>query len=166
MRARDIMTRDPQCCRREDTARRAAEVMRDTDCGVVPVIDDAGRIVGIVTDRDLAIRAIAAGMSADTEISELMTPSPMTSTADDDLRDVERKMAEFQIRRIPIVDAGGRCLGIISQADIARAAGKSDSAVSEEEIALVIEQISEPAHRNRSRGELGGTETGAMQQQF
>ena len=62
MRARDIMTRDPQCCRREDTARRAAEVMRDKDCGVVPIIDDARRVIGIVTDRDLAIRAIAARM--------------------------------------------------------------------------------------------------------
>jgi CBS domain-containing protein len=60
-------------------------------------------------------------------------------------------MAELQVRRIPIVDAGGRCLGIISQADIARAAGR-DNTVSEQEIALVLEQISEPAHPQRSRG--------------
>jgi len=165
MRARDIMTRDPQCCQREDTARRAAEVMRDCDCGVLPVVDEARRVIGIVTDRDLAIRGIAAGKGPDTRLADLMTPMPKSCSADDDLRDVERKMAELQVRRIPIVDAGGRCLGIISQADIARAAGR-DNSVSGEEIALVIEQISEPAHRNRARGDEGISETGAMQPQF
>ncbi|HEY3133652.1 MAG TPA: CBS domain-containing protein [Gemmatimonadaceae bacterium] len=165
MRARDIMTRDPQCCRREDTARRAAEVMRDSDCGVIPVIDEARRVIGIVTDRDLAIRGIAAGKGPEARLADLMTPMPKTCSADDDLRDVERKMAEFQVRRIPIVDAGGRCLGIIAQADIARAAGR-DNSVSEQEIALVVEQISEPTNRNRSRPEGGVSETGEMQQQF
>ena len=151
MRAKDIMTKDPQCCRPEETARRAAEVMRDFDCGVIPVIDESRRLVGVITDRDLAIRGIAVGKGPDTRLSELMTPNARTCGADDDLRDVERKMAELQIRRIPIIDAGGRCLGIISQADIARAAGNGDNGVSEEEIARVVEQISEPAHRSRSR---------------
>jgi len=159
------MTKDPQCCRREETARRAAEVMRDYDCGVVPVIDEARRVVGIITDRDLAIRAIAAGKSVDTKLSELMTPMASTCLADDDLRDVERKMVELQVRRIPIVDAGGRCLGIISQADIARAASK-DASVSEQEIALVLEQISEPAHPPRPRTNGGMSETEAVQPQF
>jgi CBS domain-containing protein len=149
MRARDIMTRDPQTLRREDTARRAAEVMRDQDCGVIPVVDDARRVIGIVTDRDLTIRAIAAGKGSDTRLNELMTPMAQCCAADDDLRDVERKMAELQVRRIPIVDAGGRCLGIISQADIARAG--RDNTVTEQEIALVLEQISEPAHSSRPR---------------
>jgi CBS domain-containing protein len=165
MRARDIMTRDPQCCRREDTARRAAEVMRDNDCGVVPVIDDARRVIGIVTDRDLAIRALASGRSPDTRLGDLMTPMAKTCAADDDLRDVERKMAELQVRRIPIVDAGGRCLGIISQADIARAAGR-DNTVSEQEIALVLEQISEPAHPQRPRGNDGISEREEAQPQI
>lgn len=158
MRAKDIMTKDPQCCGREDTARRAAEVMRDYDCGVIPVIDESRRVIGVITDRDLAVRGIAAGKGPETRLAELMTPNARTSGADDDLRDVERQMAELQIRRIPIVDAGGRCLGIISQADIARAAGKGDNGVSEEEIALVVEQISEPAHRSRSRGAEGTSE--------
>ena len=165
MRARDIMTKDPECLRREDTARRAAEVMRDKDCGVVPVIDDARRVIGIVTDRDLAIRVIGYGKSPETRLADVMTPSVKCCAADDDLRDVERKMAELQVRRIPIVDAGGRCLGIISQADIARAAGR-DSSVSEEEIALVLEQISEPAHPSRPRANGGQSEAEAMQPQF
>ena len=165
MRARDIMTKDPECLRREDTARRAAEVMRDKDCGVVPVIDDARRVIGIVTDRDLAVRVISYGKTPDTRLGDAMTPSVRSCAADDDLRDVERKMAELQVRRIPIVDAGGRCLGIISQADIARAAGR-DSSVSEEEIALVLEQISEPAHPPRPRANGGQSEAEAMQPQF
>ena len=165
MRARDIMTKDPQCCRREETVRRAAELMRDCDCGVLPVIDDARRVIGIVTDRDLAIRAIAMGKGPETRLSEVMTPSARTCSADDDLRDVERTMAELQVRRIPIVDAGGRCLGIISQADIARAAGR-DNSVSEQEIALVIEQISEPTHQRRPRTDATVSDTGAVQQQF
>jgi CBS-domain-containing membrane protein len=139
--------------------------MRDSDCGVIPVIDEARRVIGIVTDRDLAIRGIAVGKGPETRLADLMTPMPKTCSADDDLRDVERKMAEFQVRRVPIVDAGGRCLGIIAQADIARAAGR-DNSVSEQEIALVVEQISEPTNRNRSRPEGGVSETGEMQQQF
>jgi CBS domain-containing protein len=71
---------------------------------------------------------------------------------DDDLRDVEQKMAELQVRRIPIIDANGRCVGIISQADIARAAA-TDSPVTDQEIALVVEQISQPRGRSRSRAE-------------
>ena len=61
MRARDIMTKKPECCTRDNTAREAARVMRDRDCGVVPVVDDAGRVVGVVTDRDLAVRLVAPG---------------------------------------------------------------------------------------------------------
>jgi signal-transduction protein with cAMP-binding, CBS, and nucleotidyltransferase domain len=142
------MTRDPECCRPDQTARDAAEVMRDRDCGCVPIVDDAGIVVGLVTDRDLAVRAIATGMESTTKLTEVMTTAPSCCLADDDLRDVEQKMAELQVRRIPIVDASGRCLGIISQADIARASA-NDSAVTEQEIALVVEKISQPPGRGR-----------------
>lgn len=123
--------------------------MRDKDVGVIPIVDDARRVIGIVTDRDLAIRGIAAGKGPDTRLSDVMTSSVHCCSQDDDLRDVERKMAELQVRRICIVDAGGRCMGIISQADIALAA--RDSAVTEQEIALVVEQISQPSQRSRPR---------------
>ena len=151
MRARDIMTKKPECCTRDNTAREAARVMRDRDCGVVPVVDDAGRVGGVVTDRDLAVRVVAAGKDVNTRLADVMTGSAAVCNQDDDLRDVEQKMAELQIRRIPIVDAGGRCLGIISQADIARAASIDDGVVTGEEVALVLEQISQPTHRARSR---------------
>ena len=154
MRARDIMTRKPDCCTREQTARDAAQVMRDRDCGCVPIVDDAGRVVGIVTDRDLTVRAIAAGKDGSTRLGDLMTASAECCGQDDDLRDVEQKMAELQVRRIPIVDAGGRCLGIISQADIARAASTDDGVVTGAEVALVLEQISQPRHRARAKPEI------------
>jgi len=150
MRARDIMTREPECCRPDQTARDAAQVMRDRDCGCVPIVDDAGSVIGIITDRDLAVRAIALGKDSNTSLKELMTPEAASCGPDDDLRDVEQKMAELQIRRIPIVDTSGRCLGIISQADIARASA-TDSPVTEQEIALVVEKISQPAGRIRPR---------------
>jgi CBS domain-containing protein len=87
------------------------------------------------------------------------------SSADDDLRDVERKMAELQIRRIPICDAGGRVLGIISQADIARAASQ-DNAVSEQEIALVMESISQPSNAFRARSDGAPERSGEVEAQF
>lgn len=162
MRARDIMTKKPQCCRRNQTAREAAVVMRDRDCGCVPIVDDADRVVGIVTDRDLAVRAIAAGMDGNTSLGELMTATVECCGQDDDLRDVEQRMAELQVRRIPIVDAGGRCLGIISQADIARAASSADGVVTGEEVALVVEQISRPTNR-KSMGDAPVAEVVAQQ---
>jgi CBS domain-containing protein len=150
MRARDIMTREPECCRPDQTARDAAGVMRDRDCGCVPIVDDAGSVVGIVTDRDLAVRGVATGKESTTKLKDLMTPAASCCGPDDDLRDVEQKMAELQVRRIPIVDANGRCVGIISQADIARASA-TDSTVTEQEIALVVEKISQPPSRGRPR---------------
>jgi CBS-domain-containing membrane protein len=139
--------------------------MRDRDCGCVPIVDDAGKVVGIVTDRDLAVRAIAAGKDPNTKLNDLMTPVAATCGPDDDLRDVEQKMAELQVRRIPIVDTAGRCLGIISQADIALAASRNSS-VTEREIALVVEQISQPSGRGigRSDPNRGFDDTGIAPQ--
>ena len=164
MRAKDIMTKDPECCRPDDTAQQAARVMRDRDCGCLPIVDDAGRVVGIVTDRDLAVRGIASGKDPETKLNDLMTPVATCCGPDDDLRDVEKKMAELQVRRIPIVDGGGRCVGIVSQADIALAS--RDSTVTDREIALVVEQISQPSGRGRSPIDTGTgfNEAGTTQQ--
>lgn len=165
MRAKDIMTKDPECCRRDDTAQQAARVMRDRDCGCLPIVDDAGKVVGIVTDRDLAVRAIASGKDPNTKLNDLMTPVATCCGPDDDLRDVEKKMAEVQVRRIPIVDGGGRCVGIVSQADIALAS--RGSAVTDSEIALVVEQISQPSGRGRPHIDTGtGFDEAGTTQQF
>jgi signal-transduction protein with cAMP-binding, CBS, and nucleotidyltransferase domain len=116
--------------------------MRDNDCGAVPIVD-AGCVVGIITDRDLVIRALADDANGDTPVSNFITASPHCASPNDDVRDVESVMVDNQVRRVPIVDAKGGCLGIVSQADLARAALHGQP-VTEHEVARVVERISEP----------------------
>jgi CBS domain-containing protein len=142
MKASELMTAQPCCASADDSARDVAQLMRDNDCGSVPVVDQSGCVVGIVTDRDLAIRALADGKDGSTRVRELMTASPRCCDASDDIEAVERTMSDLQVRRIPVVDADGRCVGIISQADLARAANRDR--VTEHEVAIVVQSISDP----------------------
>ena len=157
MRAREIMTANPACCTPESTAYEAARLMASCDCGVVPVVESAEsrRLVGVVTDRDLSVRALARGMGADAKVRDLMTLDPLCCRPGDDVRDVERAMAERQVRRIPVVDEDNRCVGIIAQADLARAA-RAGHGVSEQEVARVVESISEPSSRTGGGGVTAG----------
>jgi CBS domain-containing protein len=142
MRAREVMTARPACCTPDDTVRDVATVMRDRDCGCVPIIDQStARLIGIVTDRDIAVRGVAVGSGADTRVGDLMTLSPQCCTEMDHLDKVERLMSTHQVRRMPVVDAEGCCVGIISQADLARAA-QDGRRVTEHELAIVVERIS------------------------
>jgi CBS domain-containing protein len=150
MRAKEIMTVNPRCACIVDNIATVAKLMRDGDCGSIPVADDTGKLVGIVTDRDLAVRCLASGRSAETPVLEVMSAYPFTANADDDLRHVEKLMAERQVRRVPVVDASGRCIGIISQADLARAAQAKPDSVSDREVAIVVERISSPKPVRRS----------------
>jgi CBS domain-containing protein len=150
MHASDIMTSDPRCCSPNDSLRDVAQMMRDIDCGAVPVVDN-GRIIGIVTDRDLVVRALASGRGADAKVGDVITSDPRCCGTDDDLRDVEQIMAENQVRRVPIVDADGHCVGIVSQADLALAA-VAGQRVSEREVAVVVERISAPRPHSFDRG--------------
>jgi len=154
MKVSDIMTPSPYCCAPTDSLQEVARGMRDYDCGAVPVVDN-GNIIGIVTDRDLAIRAIAEGRSPDEKVESVCTPSPQCCRVDDDVRDVQRIMSERQVRRVPVVDAEGRCVGIVSQADLARGAASGDR-ISDREIAIVVERVSEP-----SRGDQGANSSSA-----
>lgn len=147
MKARELMTPSPCCASTQDSAREVARLMRDNDCGAIPVVDEKNAVVGMITDRDLAIRALAEGKDADSKVGELMTASPCCASVDDSVRDVQRLMSDNQVRRIPIVDANGKCVGIISQADLARAAERDK--VTEHEVALVVEAISEPSAVSR-----------------
>src|SRR5215217_359129 len=140
MKVKDLMTPQPCCCSPDDSISAVAEMMRDNDCGSVPVMD-AGRIIGIVTDRDLAIRALARGLSADAKVREVMTASPECCSEDDDVHRVERVMSERQVRRVPIVNADGGCVGIVSQADLARA---NRTSITAKEIAQTVAEISAP----------------------
>jgi CBS domain-containing protein len=157
VKARELMTPNPCCCSPSDSAEDVARMMRDYDCGSVPVVDNTGCLIGIVTDRDLAVRGLAEGKGARVSVSDLMTAVPHCCTPDDSLADVEREMATNQVRRVPVVDADGCCVGIIAQADLARAA-REGTRVTEHEVAIIVERISEPANVPIDRGTLGELE--------
>lgn len=142
MRVGDIMTPNPACCTPDSTAREAATLMRDNDCGSIPVVENraANRLVGMVTDRDLAIRGYAAGKGPDTRVRELMTEAPITSAPEDEVEIVREVMVALQVRRVPVVDDDGAVVGIVAQADIALEEG----AASDQEVGRVVEAISEP----------------------
>jgi CBS domain-containing protein len=144
MRIQDVMTRDVRTVTPDAPAREAARIMKDEDVGVVPVVEDndSRRLVGIVTDRDFAVRIVAEGRGADARVREVMSGQVQTRRAEDDLEDAMDTMAREQVRRIPIVDERGSLVGIVSQADVVRKA--KDDARAER----TVEQISEPGGRH------------------
>lgn len=146
MRAREIMTEKPASVTPSDSARRVAQLMAEYDCGCLPVVEagPGGRVVGVVTDRDLALRGLAQGKGPDTPVRELMTADPNCCPAEADVEEVERVMSEWQVRRVVVVDDAGHAVGMIAQADLARAA-EQGRGVSDREVARVVERISEPA---------------------
>ena len=145
MKAHDIMTAKPVCCTPADSVMDVALVMREHDCGCVPIVDpQTGVLVGVITDRDLAVRGLAAGRGAHARVGELMSELPSCCSEEDDISVVERLMADRQVRRVPVVDAEGCCIGIISQADVARAA-LNNAEVTEHDIATVVERVSRPS---------------------
>ena len=156
MKAKDIMTAAPCCCSPNDSLQDVARAMRDNDCGAVPIVDNGG-VVGIVTDRDLAVRALAEGKGSDARVGDFTTTTPCCGSAEDDVRHIVKLMADNQVRRVPIVDADGCCVGIVAQADLARAAFDGER-VSEHEVAILVERISEPRRQSFDRGATGERE--------
>jgi CBS domain-containing protein len=119
--ARDVMTRMPKTVTRGSALREAAVIMRDENCGVVPVVDSDGRLQGILTDRDIVVRGLV-GESGQLSIEEVMTDDVSAVTEDEPLTSVLDLMGRKQVRRVPVVDRDDRLLGIISMADIANRA--------------------------------------------
>ena len=142
--ARDVMTADPACCSPTTTLDQVAKMMVLNDCGEIPVIDSANRPIGVITDRDIACRVVAMGKNPNqTRVRDAMSRPPVTITPDASLEECCRIMEESQIRRVPVVDQSGICCGIVSQADIAKAA-------STQQTAEVVKQVSEPSqHASR-----------------
>jgi CBS domain-containing protein len=147
MKAQDVMTTEPACCTPDSTAREAARLMREHDCGCVPVVEgESNRVVGVVTDRDIACRCVAEGRGAETAVREIMTKDPQCCHPGDDIAAVEQIMMRAQVRRVPVVDANGNCVGMIAQADLAL----NDKAANDSEIGRVVERISEPGGAARA----------------
>ena len=118
----EVMTKDPVCCLPNDSVAKAAQLMKDENIGSIPVIENeqSQTLVGIVTDRDLALSIVAEGQDAkSTPVEAVMTRSLVTCLADDDLEKALGAMAEHQLRRIPVVDNDNKIVGIIAQADVA-----------------------------------------------
>ncbi|HEX8725473.1 MAG TPA: CBS domain-containing protein [Gemmatimonadaceae bacterium] len=143
MNAKTLMTANPTVVTPDDLISRAAELMRNLDVGMVPVVDDiqTRRLVGVITDRDIVVRCIADHGSAKCQVRDHMTSHPLASVHEDTMLDeIAQKMEEYRVRRLPVVANGHRVVGIITQADLARRVGHDDPALIEE----VIERISTP----------------------
>ena len=122
MHIRDVMTPNPRTVKPEDSIQSAAQIMRDEDTGAVPVVDK-GRTIGMVTDRDIVVRAVADGGQLNRPVREIVTSAVITATPDMSTREASQLMSEHQIRRLPVVE-GDRLVGIVSLGDIAVKEGK------------------------------------------
>ena len=136
MKVRDFMTRNVRTARPEDTIQQLARLMAEADTGVIPIVD-GDRPVGLVTDRDIVIRALAQGRGADTTASQVMTANLEFANEDDDLDEVTDKMSRLQLRRILVLDQNRRLGGIVSLADVAQEGKAKDAG-------KTLEQISQP----------------------
>lgn len=141
MKAREIMTANPDVVTPTDPITRAAEIMRDREVGFVPVVENRStmQLKGVITDRDIAVRHVAAGCTHECEVEQHMTSNTMATVApDDDTNTVHDVMKRDQIRRVPVTE-DGRIVGVIAQADVA---------VKEKQARMVgeiVEKISKPA---------------------
>jgi len=147
MRVQDIMSRDPVSCGPDTTLREVAEKMVEFDCGEIPICDGAGKPIGVITDRDIVCRVVAKGHDPlQARAEEYMSEPVVTTKPDVPVDECVRLMEQYQVRRLPVVDDGGVCCGIIAQADVARHATRDT-------IAEVMEHVSEP---NTFASSVGG----------
>jgi len=128
MQIGEIMSSNVQLARPNQSIREIARIMAECDCGAMPVGDD-DRLVGIVTDRDIAVRAVARGKSPDTPVREVMSRGVLYCYVEEDIDDVASNMADMKVRRLPVLDEGKRLVGIVSLGDIATADGPQSSGV-------------------------------------
>lgn len=145
---KEVMTTRPRAVEPQTPVHEAAQLMESEDVGSLPVVQDGARLVGVVTDRDIAIRLVARGLDPDaTPVADIASRELLTLTPDDDLDDALALMARAQVRRVPIVVRDDELVGVVSQADIARSDAK------EKHVGEVVEAISQPPRGPRVTGE-------------
>jgi CBS domain-containing protein len=147
LRVHQVMTRNVISVHMNDLVTRAVDMMMQCDCGALPVLGHDGRLAGMVTDRDIAMRMI--GHRRDpyaSRVSECMTHEVFACNVNSPAVDCMREMSRHQVRRVPIVDDGGRLVGIVSQADFARHAGTAGAPGERRAVADVMCAVSEPTH--------------------
>jgi CBS domain-containing protein len=146
----EVMTDRPRAVTADTTIREAARLMGEEDVGALPIVGEAARLVGIVTDRDIAVRAIGRGLDPEqTSVGQIASSEVYALTPDDDLDEALQTMARAQVRRVPVVVRENELVGMVSQADIARA-GKDKNT------GEVVEAISRPRRGPR----IVGSDTG------
>ncbi|WP_140908650.1 CBS domain-containing protein [Cognatiluteimonas lumbrici] len=134
-----VMTANPACCRQNTPLRQVAQMMADNDCGMIPVVDEQDVPVGVITDRDIAVRAVAGGKDTTrATAADYMTTPVRTVVQDSTLADCVAAMEAGQVRRIPVVGADGKLCGVVAQADIALTG--NDQVTGE-----VVQQVSKPS---------------------
>ena len=127
MQVSEAMTRDVRVANAEETIEQAAHLMAELGAGVLPVGEN-NRIIGMITDRDIAVRAVAQGKGPQTKVREVMTNEVNYCFADQQIDDVTRNMANIQVRRLPVVDRDSQLVGILSLGDVAVTAPDSAAA--------------------------------------
>lgn len=136
MKVSEIMSRDVQVARPEDSIQSVAQRMKEIDVGSLPVCD-GDRIQGMVTDRDITIRAVAEGRSFESAVADIMTPEIEFVFDDEDAGEAADRMADAQVRRLPVVDRDKRLVGIVALADLT-------GRVKDKTAGQTLEDISEP----------------------
>lgn len=120
-KVKEIMTKDPAACTPESDLRAVAGLMSEFNCGEIPVVGEKGRLVGVITDRDIACRVVAKGLSPSAlRAKDAMTSRPVSVRPETRVEECLKLLEKNLIRRMPVVDEDGRLVGIVSQADIAR----------------------------------------------
>jgi CBS domain-containing protein len=143
MKASDIMTRNPETVTPGTFIGDVARLMRDLDVGMVPIAQD-GKLLGVITDRDITVRVTAAGLNPyESPVQDFMSPNVVKVSPDDDVEQVRQIMADRQIRRVLVVD-GDNVVGVISLGDVSTRDRSEDAAAG-----AVLEEISEPTNLNR-----------------
>jgi CBS domain-containing protein len=141
MQVREIMTADPACCTSKTTLQEVAQMMIDHDCGEIPVVEDTenNMPIGVITDRDIVCRTVARGLNPlDLAAGDCMTRPCVIVTPEMSVEECCRILEDNKIRRVPVVDAGGCCCGIVALADIALNVKKNATAE-------VVKEVSEPS---------------------
>ncbi len=136
MRINEIMTRNVRTIRPDQNIREAAAIMAQIDTGAL-LVNDQDRLVGMLTDRDIAIRAVAEGRGADTPVQQVMTPNIYYCFEDEDVQHVAENMADIQVRRLPVLNREKRLVGVVSLGNITAANSQSANSV-------VLEGVARP----------------------
>lgn len=144
MKVQDVMTRDVCMTSPEETIEKAARLMDDMDVGALPV-GDGERLVGMITDRDIAVRAVAKGNGPKTKVADIMSSSVKYCYSDEDLSHISDNMADIQLRRLPVVDRDKRLVGILSLADIATCSDNKKAATALSGISRPHGQAGQPS---------------------